>query len=576
MASSLDSGSVVARNYRRFRGVDFSNRKDEVDLTRSPDASNIWINYKSSNGNCIETRPDIEEINSYEDRIHGIYFFNGKMVLHVGKKLYHGDKVIFSQMSENKSKFFIYEKNLYIKDNVKYLVYDGASVKEVEGYIPTTHIGKEANGGEGQIKDDINLLSPYRKNQFRADGTSKEYFLDVESFDADYYPVVSVDGNIIDKSKYTPNYNKGSITFKEAPTLPLTDGQDNVVIQFKKVVEGNRAKIEECTLLEVFDNRVFFSGNPKYPNKVWLCSLNDPSYCSDMDSYPEGVDDSPVKALISGNNALWVMKAPSQTNTTIFYHNPTLDDVEGKIYPSTHSSVSTGCTATGINFNDDIVFFGERGLEGISGDVTTEQVLSHRSTLVDNKLLNEENYENMILIEWEGYMLVIIDNKIYLANSRALWSNNGQREYEWFYWEFKDKITNAIVENGTLYLCMQKTVDDKLYDCVCTLTNTKNNRKIDAYFTTLADEMSYPQMWKTTNKKATVIDVVAEQLLLEVKTDNKAFTKIGTFNSKDKGYVKPRIKAKKFKAVQLKFSSSLPFSLYSCTLEAYLGNVVKR
>ena len=33
------SGSLISRNYSGFRGVDFSNRKDEVSLYHSPDES---------------------------------------------------------------------------------------------------------------------------------------------------------------------------------------------------------------------------------------------------------------------------------------------------------------------------------------------------------------------------------------------------------------------------------------------------------------------------------------------------------------------------------------------------------
>ena len=275
-----------------------------------------------------------------------------------------------------------------------------------------------------------------------------------------------------------------------------------------------------------------------------------------------------VSTLVAGNNALWVMKEPSQTNTTIFYHNPAVDDETGKIYPSTHSSISIGCIATAINFNDDICFFSDRGMESISGDVTTEQAITHRSSLIDNRLLNEKDYKDMKLVEWEGYLLIIIGNKIYLADSRSLFTNNEHYEYEWFYWEFEEIIKNALVKDEVLYLCSDKKI--------CTLTNTKKDREVNAYFTTLADEMNYPQMWKTTNKKATVIDVECSKMKLEVRTDNNSFTTIGVFNSTTKGYVKPRIKAKKFKSVQLKFSSMVPFSLYSCTLEAYLGNVVKR
>lgn len=565
--SSAASGSLVYRNYRNFRGVDFSNRKDEVSIYRSPDALNVWQNYKSSNGNCIETRPGLEELKECEDIIYGLYFFNGNRIIHCGNKLYNEDTVIYEEMSKHESKFFIYEKQLYILDGTNYLVYDGENVKEVEGYVPTTTISK-APTGEGVMYEDVNLLTGLRKNQFCSDGESTEYKLDVESFDEDYVPVVSINGTIIETTEYTYDATKGTITFNEAPEAPLTDGQDNVVVKFKKVVEGYRERIENCTLIEVFDNRVFFSGNPNYPNMLWHCSLNNPAYCSDTDYYTEGIDDSKIKALVAGNNALWVMKEPSQTNTTIFYHNPTNDSDYGKVYPSTHSSISTGCISTGINFNDDICFFSERGMESISGDITTEQIIAHRSTLVDNKLLNEENYKNMKLVEWEGYLLVIIDNKIYLANSRSMWTNNDHNEYEWFYWKLENNIVNALVKNGILYLYGDK----KIY----TLTNMSKERQIEAYFTTLADEINYPQMWKTTNKKGTVVDVECTEMKLEVKTDNNAFITIGTFNSKEKGYVKPRIKAKKFKTVQLKFSSPVPFSLYSCTLEAYLGNVVKR
>ena len=161
---------------------------------------------------------------------------------------------------------------------------------------------------------------------------------------------------------------------------------------------------------------------------IYHCSLSDPTYCSDLDYYNEGLDTSEVKGLVAGNNVLWVFKEPSQVNTTVFYHTPTIDSEYGKIYPSTHSSISTGCIGKAINFNDDILFFSDRGVEGISGDITTEQVIAHRSSVVDRKLIAEPNYKDMLLAEWEGYLLVFIDNKVYLADSRAMFDNEGHIE----------------------------------------------------------------------------------------------------------------------------------------------------
>ncbi len=560
------SGSLITRSYANFRGVDFSNRKDEVSLYRSPDAINMWKNYKNSKGRCVESRPDIELVKEFTDTIFGLFFYNYNnsthRIVHSGTKLYDNDKVIYSGMAKHKSQAFIYEKSLYIKDGSKYYVYDGTQVKEVEGYIPTTTISRSPNGG-GTIYQDVNLLTGIRKNSFVADGASKDYMVDSESFDSDYKVRVWVNGKEVTNFTTTPN--AGKITFETAPTEPNTVGQDNVIIQFRKTVSGYRDRIDKCTLLEMFDNRVFFAGNPDYPNMLWHCSLEDPTYCSDLDYYKEGIDDSKIKALISGNNALWVMKEASQTNTTIFYHNPTIDDEVGKVYPSIHSSISTGCVSTGINFNDDIVFFSERGLEAISGDVTTEQVLAHRSTCVDNKLLNETNYKNLIVEEWEGYLLVIVDNKIYLADSRAMMTNGNHSEYEWFYWQFDINITGTRVKDEVLYLCSDKAI----------YTLTKKDTNIEAYWTTLDDEFNYPQYQKTTNKKGCVVDLEGESVTVSVKTDNNNFETVKRYNN-TKGYVAARIKKKKWKSIQFKFSSNKPFGVYASTLEAYVGSYVKR
>jgi hypothetical protein len=569
MASSLDSGALIYRNYGDFRGLDFSNRKDEVSLNRSPDALNMWKNYKNNAGNCIETRPGTVGKVVYDYTVYGMNIYNGKMIVHSGKNLWEDDKIIFEGMAEHRSNFFIYKKNLYIKDGANYLVYDGKECKPVEGYIPTTTIGRNPAGG-GTVYEDVNFLTGKRKNQFLADGEATEYHLDVESFDSDFIPIITVnDKNVTD---FTAYFDKGYIKFNKAPDAPATVGQDNVIIQFKKTVEGYRERIEKCTLLEEFDNRIFFSGNPDYPNMLYHCALENPEYCRDLDYYTEGVDDSSIKALVSGNNALWVMKEPSQTNTTIFYHNPTIDDTEGKIYPSTHSSISTGCVSTGINFFDDIVFFSERGMEAISGDVTTEQVLAHRSTLIDNKLLNEANYKDMILEKWQGYLLVIIDNKIYLADSRTMVTMNNHAEYEWFYLELDEKITSTYVKDEVLYLCSGRSV--------VTLTNTSEDREVNSYWTTIADEYGYPHVYKMNSKKSYVIDGTGTEIKIEIKKDYNEFTTVGTFSTKNKNiekyYFKAKVKAKKYKSLQHKFSSTKPFSLVSFTAEAYLGSVVKR
>ena len=327
-------------------------------------------------------------------------------------------------------------------------------------------------------------------------------------------------------------------------------------ICFSKAVSGYANRILNCTLLCVFDNRVFFSGNPDYPNVVWHSSLDDPTYVSDLDYYNEGLDLAKVKALIPGNNALWVCKEPSQANTTVFYHLPTIDAQYGKIYPSSHSSISTGCVAAGINFNDDIVFFSDRGMEGISGDVTTEQVLSHRSTFIDNKLLKETNYERMILDEWEGYLLVAIDNKMYLADSRQVSPVNTAYEYDWYYWEFNKNIKSLTVKDSVLYI----GAEDGIY----TLTDTTN--EVENYWTTPMDTFGFGNYRKITNKRGCIIECEGEEISVSVKTNKDEMALIKTYEDVT-DYLIARIKRKKFKDMQIKISSNTHMKLQSIMID---------
>lgn len=558
---SDSTGDLITRIYSNFRGVDF--RGEEINLRRSPDSLNVWKDYRETDS--IRTRPGMELNVAFEKPVYGVFFYKGVMLVHSGNSLYeviNGNKtVLFSELQEATSNSFIYENIWYFKDGKHYLQYDGSTIKAVEGYVPTTTIARKPSGG-GTKYEDVNMLFGRRINTFLADGASKEFYLDAMNIDEDFAPIVKVEDKVVEH--YSVDYKKGMIHFYDVISEPLTDGQDNVSVEFKKTIPGYRESILNCTLLQVFDNRVFFSGNKDYPNVVWHCSLNDPSYVSDLDYYREGMDSAQVKGMVAGNNALWVFREPSDANTNVFYHTPTLDDEYGKIYPSTHSSITIGCVGKAINFNDDIVFFSERGMEGISGDVTTEQVAAHRSSLVDRKLIAEADYQNMILEEWEGYLLVFIGDKVYLADSRTAFTNENHIEYDWFYWQLEKKVFSARVHDGVLYLGTE--------DGVYTLTDQISD--VESYWTTPKDKFKYPHKLKTTNKRGCVAEATGD-ITVYAKLEDTDFELIGTYKNVTDSFVS-RIKRKKFKDIQLKFHSKTRFSIETVTLEAWIGGYIKR
>lgn len=572
----MSEPSKVTRVYGGFRGVDF--RGDEVNLSRSPDCLNVWKDYKEIDS--IRTRPGTTLLEGFTEPVYGVFFFGDAMLVHSGTKLYKCTTRLVEQgngrygvergtvtelyagLNPAVSDSFVYEDKWYFKDGSHYLQYDGSNpVTDVEGYVPTTNIEGNPDGGSGTFQD-VNLLTGRRINTFLADGVKKEYKLAAERIDEDFAPIVMVDDKVV--SNYTVDYDACKIVFNEAPDPPGTPGQDNVSVEFSVTVAGNREKILKCTLLQVFDNRVFFSGNPDWPNKVWHCSLNDPGYCSDQDYYDEGLDTAKITGLVAGNNALWVFREPSQANTTVFYHTPTLDADYGKIYPSQHSSVTTGCIGKAINFNDDIVFFSERGMEGISGDITTEQAVAHRSTLVDRKLLAEAAYKDMLLEEWNGYLFVFVGNKVYLADSRGIFTNENHMEYDWFYWELPKAVTCTQVQDGVLYLGTA--------DGVYTLTD--NTCNLESYWVTPKDKFNSPNLQKTTNKRGFVAEATGD-ITVSVKTESTEFEQVSTHNGVVDYFVS-RIKRKKFKDLQMKFQSASRFSLESVTMEVFTGAYIKR
>ena len=129
----MSSGNLITRAYGNFRGADF--RGEEINLVRSPDCLNVWKDYKHTDS--IRTRPDIELLHGFPDKIYGIFFYKEMLLVHSGTNLYKvvdGNKtVIYEDLNTIRSDGFIYNNTWYFKDGKHYLQYDGKELKEVEG-----------------------------------------------------------------------------------------------------------------------------------------------------------------------------------------------------------------------------------------------------------------------------------------------------------------------------------------------------------------------------------------------------------------------------------------------------------
>lgn len=591
----------IKRTYSNFTGVDFLNESSIVNITRSPDALNVWKNYEDNEGTCIETRPGCNKIATIGTRINGMYLFSdNKAIVHSGTCLYEWinfpetpeaeDIVLLSnEMNNSKSCFNMFKGSLYINDGSKYLVYDGTTLKEAseDAYIPTTTINRTPSGG-GEMYNDVNVLQPQRRNMFWGDGVAKDYYLDTQNIDE----VTKVIVDDVEVTDYTVDLEKGKITFTTAPSKPVMS--DNVEIVFKKTIEGYIDRIGKCTKAIQFDNRIFYTGNPDFKNAIFWCELNNPLYISDLNYIEDGSSDSAITGMTVGNNILWVFKDGDQNNANVFYHEAVLSDE--KIYPSKKGNVSTGCYAGSYNFQDDIVYLSRHGLEGIvTSDLDNRQVISHRSSLIDTKMINSSNYKKAEIAEYRGYLLILVDGKIYLADSRQKYASLQSFEYEWFYWDIS-------VVNPTIL----KEYNNKLYigasdGSIFVLEGTNDNGEIiQSYWTTPMDNFGYLNQLKTTNKRgglAKIKKIPHGEIKVARKT-NKAdeykytnqkslsgfsfndfsFNSL-TFSTTNKTYMLYKIKEKKINELSLKFYSDeldKPFGFFSATIEAFVGGYVKK
>ena len=601
----------IKRTYADFSGVDFLNEPTLVSITRSPDALNVWKNYRDAQGTCIETRPGYRKIAQIGNRINGIYIFSlTKALIHSGTVLYEWSnfpseptsetlKQLYADMNNKRSKYNKLDSKLYINDGKNYLVYDGTILKKVkdEAFVPRTTISRTAgNMGGGETLQDVNLLQPKRINSFVGDGTSKIFYLDAQNIDSTTVTVTVDNKKQTENSNFTVDRVNGKVTFNTAPSKPNLSGEDNVFITFSKTISGYEDRINKCTKALLFDNRMFFTGNPDFPNAVFHSELNNPAYISDLSYYEDGSSDSSITGMTVGNNVLWIFKNLDQNNANVFYHEPTLDLEHGKIYPTKQGNVSVGCYVDSTNFQDDIVYLSRYGLEGISTEkIDSKQAIAHRSFMVDVKMTNENNYKDAMMTEYQGYLLILVNGKIYLADSRQKYANLDSFGYEWFYWDFTD--INPI---------LLKEYNDKLYigtdnGSIFILEGTNDNGKtIISYWTTPMDNFGYNNQLKTTNKRGGLakIKTIPNGLIkIARRTDKSSEYKYTTrksangfsfesldfrnfsFITTDKSYVLYKIKEKKLNELSLKFYSDekdKPFGIFSSTIEAFVGGCIKK
>lgn len=488
----LSVPSPVSRTVTKiesFKGVDLTNAAANVDISRSPNAINMIRDVPGK----VRKRMGYYLDTTYEDTIHGVFHVGGERIVHAGKNLYQGTKILYSDMRDagfNRSKAWEIDGRLYILDGKTYLVvgkFNGKTVYEAKkvsdiATVPIVSIARTPNG-EGQQYQEYNLLQPKFINQFIADGTTKIYQLSSDDLlSVDKVEKMNSDGDweTVATSQYTPNLSLGTVTFKSAPEAPTVKSRDNIRITASKVIDGYADMINQCTVSIVYGvngatDRLFVGGNPKYPNRDWfsgykstltydsdervdMTSLEDFTFFGDLSYSTIGLDTNEIVGYSLVGNYLATHKSVGEDGrNVIMRYGEYYTDTHGIIKPS-FRIVNTiqGAGAVGkYNFAylNESLFATQQGIYAITAqDITGEKYTQNRSFYI-NGALAEEELENAFAIVYKDFYILATFYKVYILDGlQKIYEKNSplsSYQYECYCWDIP-LISYMFIEDDTL------------------------------------------------------------------------------------------------------------------------------
>lgn len=433
----------------KFTGLNQDNSGGEttIQLEESPD----MLNFKITNQFKLQKREGYRSIIKTDEKlskspIQGMYYAKlgdkFHFVLSQGGKLreYDFDSKSLSEIgdiTDLKCSFFVMNDILYILNGQDYKQYDGSTLKDVEGYIPTIITGMNPTTKGGTTLDQINSLTGKRKVEYTSDGSIKIYNLP----EVDLKEINEIRINNTPTQAYSVNLLTGVITFNSAPPK----GTNNVEITYETKT-NNREWVEKCTHAMLFggnnDTRVFIWGNPDAKNARIRSGLYKPNYFP-LDNYDLiGSDETAITDIVRQNDRMIIFKENSSFYS--YYQQQTIKDIITAVFPVYNLNSVIGNVASGqvqiLNENPFTLYHGVH--QWVATQIRDERNVKYMSNKV-KPTLDVADLKNAITFDYQA------EKEYFICVGSDIWVYN----YDIKVWYKYNNIpaTYFIYINGSLY-----------------------------------------------------------------------------------------------------------------------------
>ena len=522
------SGVSIQRTiYSTFRGADFSTDPSLVERYRSPLCTNIV----ADGGGMPQKRDGWRVIHTLSGKVNGLFSatFSGtvKRLAHVGTKLYSWDDdseptLLLTGLPDHKSRCAYLKGKLWIVTGGGYYVYDGSTAQKVsasDAYVPTTTITRMPTGG-GTSYEDINMLTPFRKNAFQTDGSAVTFTLDSSIDDTGTVTCWDWGEEVTPSSIDRAN---GTVTFSTAPAAPDAGSADGLVVQFPHTGEGYADRIDKCTIISTYgvgtNDRVVLSGNPDLPNQDWISGLGDPTYVPDLSYSNIGSEGTRIMGYCRVGSYQAIVKEDDGKDSSIFLRSAATNDSGEAIFPLQQSIAGVGSVAAGsfASLLDDPLFLSRNGIYAIATNaVTSEKLAQGRSFYVNTQLVKESGLADAEAVIWNGmYVMALPNGHVYVMDGRQQKSYRsaslGAFVYECYYWENVP---------ARCWLCVRTGTEEELYfgtdeGKICKVNSdiegmarySDAGAAIDAVWATVYDDDGTPALLKTMIKRGCCVTI---------------------------------------------------------------------